>query len=611
MLERQVPGRGPAEFRCSPKRVMRGTWGWFDNFVRWPAPHAVCPAVLQILSPVWHMKHQAPNAVNRVLMRSPVEAVFFLLLSTPWSAAFAQTSLQDEIEQLRKQVAAQQEQINELRQMLYEQSKLTAATPPRSAESQTTTGSEHVVAVAVAETDSSLQKRVARQQAIPAPPQGMESGKQSLAIRAGPLSLAPTGFIDYSQVWRSKTVTSGLPTNFAAIPFNNTVEGQRRQTLSSAANSRLGMQINATFSNLRILGVVETDFLGYQPGNVSTTANSYGLRLRLAFADVQAGKWEILGGQAWTLLTPGRKDISALPGGLMLTEDLDPNIQSGLVWARSPQLRVVYRPRKGIALGASFESGDAYVGGSSGAGTITLPSALAPNYFNQVDLGTGGLAVPNPHLDFIGKIAFDWTNWGRATHLEAAGMVNKFAFYNPLTSQHFSIVGGGASVNAGIEIAKNVTLFTANYYSDGGGRFIYGEAPALIIEGNGAPSLLHAMSTLNGVEYQATPKWRLWAFYGGTYIGRNVAIDPSNGQPVGYGYTGSPDSQNRSIQELTGGFTRVFRRDPTFGTFQFSGQYSWLVRHPSYVAAGQPGSANLNMLYLGLRYLLPAPAAGK
>jgi hypothetical protein len=164
----------------------------------------------------------------------------------------------------------------------------------------------------------------------------------------------------------------------------------------------------------------------------------------------------------------------------------------------------------------------------------------------------------------------------------------------------------------GVEITKRVTLLTANFYSDGGGRFIFGEAPALIIEGNGAPSLLHSMSTLDGVEYQATPKWKLWAYYGGTHIGKNVAIDPSNGKPVGYGYTGSPNSQNRSIQEITAGFTRVFHRDPIFGSFQFSGQYSWLIRHPWYVASGQPGSANLSMIYLGLRYLLPAaPAAGK
>jgi hypothetical protein len=488
--------------------------------------------------------------------------------------------------------------------MLQEQTSLLAAMSPNS--STPLRAPESTVVKTAAQVGASVPEQA---KPVAAATPSAETGKSPLVIGIGPIELAPTGFIEYSQVWRSKTVTSGLPTNFAAIPFDNTVEGHRGQTLASAANSRVGLQINAAASRLRLLGVVETDFLGYQPGNISTTTNSYGLRLRLAFADVQAGHWEFLGGQEWSLLTPGRKGIPTLPGGLMLTQDLDPNIQSGLVWTRSPQFRAVYRPRRGVALGMSVESGETYVGGSSGAGTITLPSALAPNYFNQVDTGSGGVGVPSPHLDFIGKVAFDWAGWGRPIHLEAAGMLNQFAFYNPLSNQRFSVFGGGGSLNAEFEIAKGLTLATANFYSDGGGRFIYGEAPALIIEGSGAPSLVHSMSTLQGLEYQATPKWKLWTYYGGTYIGRNVAIDPSNGSLVGYGYTGSPNSQNRAIQEVTAGFTRVFHRDPAIGTFQFSGQYSFLIRHPWYVAPSQPGDANLNMVYLSLRYLLPAPPA--
>jgi hypothetical protein len=64
-------------------------------------------------------------------MRYAVSTILFLLVSTPRFAAFAQTGLQDEIEQLRKQVAAQQEQINELRLMLQEQLKPLAVLPER------------------------------------------------------------------------------------------------------------------------------------------------------------------------------------------------------------------------------------------------------------------------------------------------------------------------------------------------------------------------------------------------------------------------------------------------------------------------------------------------
>ena len=110
-----------------------------------------------------------------------------------------------------------------------------------------------------------------------------------------------------------------------------------RQTISSAANSRMGVQINTRVFGANVLGVVETDFLGFQPGNVTTTTNAYGMRTASCLRRPSEGQMEILAGQAWSLLTPGRKGISPLPGNLFLTQDLDPNLQSGLVWARTPQ----------------------------------------------------------------------------------------------------------------------------------------------------------------------------------------------------------------------------------------------------------------------------------
>jgi hypothetical protein len=305
------------------------------------------------------------------------------------------------------------------------------------------------------------------------------------------------------------------------------------------------------------------------------------------------------------MLVPGRKGISPSATDLFLTQDLDPNIQSGLVWTRSPQVRAVYRPSQRVALGISVETDQTYGGGSAGSGAIKVPSAFAPDYFNQVDLGNGGVTVPNPHLDLIGKLAFDVGTSARPVHIEVAGLLNQFLLYNPNTGQRYSAQGGGGSVNAAIDVAKGLTALTANYYSDGGGRFIFGEAPALIIKGDGSPSLVHAMSTLDGLEYQANRNLKLWAYYGGTYIDRNVAIDPTGGGLVGYGYTGSPDNHNRSIQEVTAGLTRVFGIKPPLGTLQVIGQYSGIIRHPWYVAPGHPGAANLQMVYLTFRYVLP------
>jgi hypothetical protein len=34
-------------------------------------------------------------------------------------------------------------------------------------------------------------------------------------------------------------------------------------------------------------------------------------------------------------------------------------------------------------------------------------------------------------------------------------------------------------------------------------------------------------------------------------------------------------------------------------------QYSYVFRHPGYVAPDQPGEANVSMIYLNLQYTLP------
>jgi hypothetical protein len=317
-------------------------------------------------------------------------------LSNAQPAVNRPPATQDDVEHLRSQVAAQQEQIAELRKLLENQQALLKKLQDTYASA---TPQQATIASAVPGTSPAAHN-------VPAAPLLKDSvpPKAPLSLEVGGVAITPTGWLDLTQVWRSKTVTSGLPTNFAAIPFNNTVQGHRRQTLSSAANSRMGVQMDTKVLGFRVLGVVETDFLGYAPSNIATTTNADGLRLRLAFADLRKGKWEILGGQSWSLLTPSRKGISPLGSTLFLTQDLDPNIMTGLTWARTPQFRVVFHPKDTVSMGVSFESGNTYAGGSSGSGTSTLPTALAPTYFGQVDTGVGGLSVPNPNADLIAKV---------------------------------------------------------------------------------------------------------------------------------------------------------------------------------------------------------------
>jgi hypothetical protein len=431
------------------------------------------------------------------------------------------------------------------------------------------------------------------------------TGTAPLSFRIGNASITPLGFMDFTTVYRDRGAGTGIGTNFGGIPFRNTVPGMLSEFRFSAQNSRVGLRVDAKVNGADVLGYLESDFLGFSPGNAAVSSNGNSLRMRLYWADISKGKYEILGGQSWSLLTPNRAGLSPLPADLFYSQDIDVNYQVGLVWSRNPQFRFVYHPRPRIAMGVSVEAAEQYGGGSSGGGVITMPSALSSAYSSQLNTGGNTFGVPNRRPDVIGKIAFDPIVAGRHMHIEAAGVFSNSHFYNPLDHRHYSAQGGGGSVNLNLELVKKFRVVTNNFYSDGGGRWIFGQGPDLIIRGDGSPSLVRAASTVSGFEYQPNSNLLLYAYYGGAYFGRNVAIDPDTGKPVGYGYSGSPNSQNRAIQEATFGFTKTFWKDPRYGALQLMTQYSYLTRAPWYVAAGQPARANSNMVFLNLRYLLP------
>jgi hypothetical protein len=152
---------------------------------------------------------------------------------------------------------------------------------------------------------------------------------------------------------------------------------------------------------------------------------------------------------------------------------------------------------------------------------------------------------------------------------------------------------------------------TNNFWSDGGGRYIFGQAPDLVANANGSISLLHSSSTVTGFEY-TQKKTLIFGYYGGIMIGRDTVID-TNKKLVGYGYAGSASSQNRTIQEATFGFNQTLWKHPKYGAVNLIGQYSYLTRDPWYVATGQPANATMNLLFFDLRYTLPgsAPTLGR
>ena len=456
-----------------------------------------------------------------------------------------------------------------------------------------------------------------------------------LQIHIGDATLTPVGFMDFTSVFRTKTAGGNIGTSFGSIPYASVSSGLTpyQTNLSefrlSMQNSRIGFRADADVKGAHVIGYMEADFLGTPAStNIAVTSNSNLLRSRLYWVDVRRGSWEILGGQTWSLLTPGRVGISPIPADIFYSQDIDVNYQAGLFWGRIPELRFVYHPSKQVAFAVALDSPDQYAGGSSGGGSIVLPTGLATPYAGELDFGasSGGIATPNVAPDIIAKLAFDPN---KHIHFEIGGVERNFKVYYPgvaavaatgttpavaaIPANTFSTEGGGGFVNLNVEVAKGFRLMTNNFWSDGGGRYIFGQAPDLIAHANGSIPPVHSGSTVTGFEF-TQKKTMIYGYYGGIYIMRNTAVD-TNGKLVGYGYSGSSSGQNRDIQEITFGFNQTIWKDTKWGAVNFMGQYSYLLRDPWYVnfATGQPANANNNMVFFNLRYTLPgsAPTMGK
>jgi len=457
-----------------------------------------------------------------------------------------------------------------------------------------------------------------------------EEGLSPLSVKIGGATFTPGGFMDFTVVGRSTNVGSGIGTSFGGIPFSNGATGQLSETRFSMQNSRISLDVNAKYVGFDWHGHIEADFLGFAPPNVFVGSNSNTVRSRLYWIDGRRGKWEVLGGQSWSMLTPNRSGLSANPSDIFYSQDMDTNYQVGLTWSRQAQFRLIYHPTDIIAAGISIEDQQQLCGGS------TVPSSLVA----QCDNGSGSItnsnaannpATPNVAPDIIGKIAFDPKTGPLHQHIEIAGLLTSVRIYDPTAKVRNTATGGGVSVNFNFELVKNLHAIVNTFYSDGGGRYIFALGPQFVIDrdANGVyqPSLVHSGSGIAGFEYQINKQTMFYGYYGGAYYGRDFGIDcytqpippmsptgtvaacnqtPSS-SPVydGYGFPKSSNGQNRSIQEGTFGVIETFWKNPHYGALSLITQYSYLTRAPWYIASGAPKNAHLSMAYADLRYTLP------
>jgi len=526
----------------------------------------------------------------------------------------AVSALQQENKEMKQENKALKQQVSALQQHKAPvQSSAVAAAPPRPEQRQPAAVASAPSPLAQPEFKG-LPFDLTNNELVTSP-----LGKTPLGLQIGDVTFTILGFMDFTSVTRSTRDGGDIGTSFATFAYPNTAAGQLSETRFSAKNSRLGLRMDTDIGNLKVLGYVETDFLGNAAGSLNVVSNADTLRMRVFFLDVQDGPWEFLAGQDWSMLTPNRKGISPLPNDIFYSQNVDINYQVGLVWERTPQVRLLYHPSDEWTIGVSAENPEQYVGA-----TVTLPKNFDSS---QVDNGGNGPGTPNFMPDFIGKVAYDTKIAGHPFHADAAGLlrefkINTFNAINGASSDAWA-TGYGGSFNMNIGVFPHFQLIENLFASNGGGRDIStGLGPDFIVTtpdaaGNYHIKTVDSYAGIVGFEWDVLPNSKLFGYYGQTYFGREFS-QFSNGSFVGYGFpagtqtastvaanTIASNADNKRIEEFTIGLSQILWKSERYGDIKLLLQYSYLDRDPWFVAPGTPANAHMHMGYVDFRYDLP------
>jgi hypothetical protein len=486
------------------------------------------------------------------------------------------------------------------------------------------------------------------------------------------IEITPGGYMAAETVWRSRATGGDIATPFSAIPFEATNAANMSEWYSSARQSRVSMMATGKTNWGTLRGYVEADFLGTGVTSNNNQSNSYVLRQRVVWAQAALNNGlAFTGGQMWSLATEDKKGLSNLSGDILTPQTIDPNYNAGFVWTRQYGFRATYSaPKWAIGVAAenpqvlgpggtvALNSGVAYLWGQPGAngglynGSASDASTGAPSCTTTISGTTAStscstLVYPqvttyaiNPAPDLIAKVAFD-PGWG---HYEVFGIGRWFrdrvfdytsTTTNGVTTNTLNNAYNDTEMGGGIggslrvpTLKKHLDVGLKGLWGAGVGRYGNTTISDVTVRPDGTFSPLHAFSSLGTLELHATPRFEVYANYGGDYIFKSLYTNAS-GKQDGYGlgeaFTGCdteplPTSttfpaanskctgQTRDVQEGTIGYWYDFYRGPK-GRLRQGIQYSHaerLIWDNLELTTGNVSPKSVeNMFWTSFRYYLP------
>jgi hypothetical protein len=447
------------------------------------------------------------------------------------------------------------------------------------------------------------------------------------------------GFLAAESTYRSRDTGDDVNTKFANIPFQggtstapiNTGSGatttypvtnaRNDQFLYSSRQSRLSIKAEGDINDsTHVTGYYETDFLGGAQTANMNESNSYNLRIRQLWSNIDWNDYglHLLAGQAWSLLTLDSAGIT--PTKEVLPPTIDAQYNAGFTWARQTQVRLVKDWNKMWWLGVSVENPQtAGIGSSAGTGTknyaTTTATVQAGNTYDT--LNTVSL---NEIPDIIVKFAAD-PGWG---HYELFGISREFttrvtpltAAGGPAATTNQTAHGEGFGFGMILPLVpKMLDLQLSGMDGKGIGRYGSAQLNDITYTANGAPHPLKESMALGTLTWHALDSLDIYAEAGREQEDSYLTAG-ANGKPLGYGsallgynntdcliYGAATDctGQTRSVKEQSVGFWWKFYQGK-FGRVQFGTQFSHASRQLFTDATGHAPTAADNMFFTSFRY---------
>jgi len=573
--------------------------------------------------------------------------------ATPKPAEPAVT-LQD-VQALRDGLAAQQQQIEQLKQQLqqrdqaWQQAQAAAVDAKSKADEAASEASQQQQVVTVLRSDvGDLKQNVTNTAlSLQETQKNIQSSMESpLALHFKGITITPGGFLVAETVWRKRALAADINTPFNSIPMPGASASNISEFYGSGRQSRLSMLAEGKLKSAKLAGYVEADFLSAGVTSNANQTNSYTYRQRQAWGQAALDNgFTFTGGQMWSLVMETRKGLD--PRSEALPLQIDAQYIVGMSWARQYGFRVAKNFNNKFWLGFSVENPQTNgLGGHGLPGNVILGAAGA----------SGGLYNPsatysfNAAPDIVVKAAVE----PGIGHYEVFAVVSQFrdriypCFLVPATAvcggvTGPSTVGAFNDTKTGGGIGANVRVTVLNKHLELGGHAMAGNGigrygnsglPDLTLRPDGTLALIRNYQGLGTIEYH-NPKWDLYLYGGGEYENRTAYVN-SSGAGIGWGSPfrkntgcstdlgpgtpgggqlpvssggflptnpGSCDGDTRVLLEGSAGFWYRIYNGPK-GRLQFGAQYAYVTRNTWAEIGGQPKGID-NMVFTSFRYYLP------